>query len=214
MDKNTILFIPGMACTSQIWEGLELLPHYFDCVFTDWPTDKMSTWKTLEDCTEWVIEQVKDSGASIVIGHSLGGLALLKALEQGAIQLDKAIVIESFLSAPSDFFKQFVGPYASEELEENLHAMFNKNRNHFSEDFREFIRHQITTKCVDLKKIHNTFFIYGMRGEEDGDKVLEMLPYLQHLNDSNSIGLMPYSGHFPMIEEPQELEEAINEFID
>lgn len=203
-----------MACTSQIWEGLELLPHYFDCIFLDWPTDEMSNWKGLEDCADWITQQVKESGATMAIGHSLGGLGLLKAIEKGDLRLDKTIVIESFLTPPQDFFKQFVGPYASEELEENLHSMFNENRNNFPENFREFIRHQITPKCIDLKKIENTFFIYGMRGEEDSEKVLEMLPYLQNLNDSNSIGLMPYSGHFPMIEEPQELEEAINEFID
>ncbi len=213
MENETILFVPGMACTSQIWEGLELLPHFFNCVFLDWP-ENSSEFETLEDCAQWLAQEVHDHQAQIIIGHSLGGLSLLKAMELKKIQPEKAIIIESFLKAPDTFFKQFVGPYASEELESNLHEMFNANRNNFSEKLRLFLRETISSKCIDIKKINNTFFLYGMRGEENSDKVLDLLPFLQDLNDTNSIGLLPYSGHFPMIEEPQELEEAINEFLD
>lgn len=214
MKDATILFVPGMACTSQIWEALELLPHYFECVFLDWPKEELAKLETLDDCANWLSREVQNHNAQIVIGHSLGGLSLLKALEKGQIQVEKAIVIESFLSPPPPFFKQFVGPYASEELESNLHEMFNQNRIFFSEKLKNFVREEIKENCIDLKKIKNTFFLYGMRGEEDSDKVLDLLPFLQNLDDSNSIGLLPYSAHFPMIEEPEELEEAINEFLD
>jgi len=212
-EKSTILFIPGMACTSQIWDALELLPHYFNCVYLDWP-EHSSTFENLDDCAKWVTEMVKEHDATIVVGHSLGGLGILKAMEKNLIQPEKAIIIESFLNVPNEFFKKFVGPYASDELEKNLHEMFNTNRNHFSEKLRLFLREKISSKCIDIKKIENAFFLYGMRGEEDSDKVLNLLPFLQDLNDSNSIGLLPYSGHFPMIEEPEEFEEAINEFLD
>lgn len=213
MENTTILFVPGMACTSQIWEGLELLPHYFNCIFLDWPKN-VSQFETLEDCAHWLAQEIHSHQAEIIIGHSLGGLSLLKAMELKKVHPQKAIVIESFLEAPDPFFKQFVGPYASEELESNLHEMFNANRNNFSEKLRLFLREEITGSSIDIKKIDNTFFLYGMRGEEDSDKILDLLPFLQDLNDTNSIGLLPYSGHFPMIEEPQELEEAINEFLD
>ncbi len=211
--KPVALLIPGMACTSAIWDGLEVLPYHFDCHLMDWPKNPEEL-KTLEDCAHFVANKAHEIGAELVIGHSLGGLATLKALEQNWLQIPCSVVIESFLEVPPEFFRQFVGPYASAELEAKLHEMFNENRSSFHEELKTFVKEKITRKCINLKKIQNTFFIYGMRAQEDEEKVLDLLPYLADLDDSNSIGLVPFSAHFPMIEEPQELEEAICEFLE
>jgi pimeloyl-ACP methyl ester carboxylesterase len=210
---SKLLFLPGYACRSSIWDPLAaLLKPDFESVLLDWPNDSLSGFHRVEDFGAWLAAEpaVKDGGFSAVIGHSMGGLAALKLAQ--TVTVSRVILCESFLTPPKNFFQNLVWGPKSNLIEQQVSAMVAEESPRYSSRLQKELKNGRFVGWASAAKCEVSA-VYGTRGSMDPVEVMDKLGWPDALFDKIRVALVDGCAHFPMLENPQAAADAIRESL-
>ena len=208
------VFLPGYACTSQIWQSVcEEIGSTYDPTLIDWPVQATPDFHCLNDFAHWLYASFWPRQCDFIIGHSLGGLVALQLLASGKVVIPKIILVETFLLPPNPFFHNLLLSGASSVQAQQILEMLSCEEAHYSPRLREAIREVDMSEQV--LRIGKTFHaLYGDRGCGRPEIVLEKLQWTEQISTRVELRVIPESCHFPMVENPQETVHVLRSIID
>jgi pimeloyl-ACP methyl ester carboxylesterase len=205
-----VLFLPGYACTTRIWDSLlPALSPEIDATLLDWPTAKTAGFHTLADFSQWLQSRFSLASFDWIVGHSLGGLAAAQALMQHRLATPKLILLESFLEPPTPYFQNLVMPEAPPELVERIQGMLQTERPRYSPELSIALK-DVRMGEVAARSPLSMYAIYGGRGCRDPQPVIEALGWPAALKEKIPVSVVPDACHFPMLEQPQQTAAYLN----
>lgn len=164
---------------------------------------------------------------AVIVGHSMGGAIALKfCLKQPAKVLALILVdtgaklgvhpvfMEAIRKDHVRALKQFVSKYgvskstSEQTLKTILNLMCNTSGQTAIADFEACDSFDVRDQISDIRV--PTLIIVG---EDDSMTPLKWSEFMKEKIKGSKIRIIPESSHFPMIENPQELNRAIEEFI-
>jgi len=206
------LFLPGYACTSYIWEALEReINNDFNGNIIDWPTET-KRYDTIENFTEWIAKTyMSKDNIDYIVGHSMGGLVALNVARRIS-KIKNIILLESYLHAPSPFFRNIVMDNTSDEIKSKILTMLKKEKENYSEVLKTKLKD--VNMVSSLKNINcKVNLIYGDRGINDKNRIKSELDLPVGLISNLHISIINNSCHFPMVENPEETKIILKKLI-
>ncbi|MDD4050671.1 MAG: alpha/beta hydrolase [candidate division Zixibacteria bacterium] len=201
-----ILMLPGFACQGWIWDDVcRSLEGDYEITVVDWPDRMTAGFAILNDFAGWLAAEYpyELSSCRAMIGHSMGGLISLLMASSGRTAAQKVILVESYLAAPSPFFRNIVAPSCPEEIRLRLQRMLNEELPHFSEALRAELR-TANHEALLRKVVIPVAAVYGDRGPADRDAVIENLDWPDWIRAMVQVEMVRNAGHFPMVENSDE----------
>lgn len=206
------LFLSGYSCESWIWEDVtNKINSECNVRIIDWPIIKSSNFHCLSDFANWVNTEIlpADVNYDFVVGHSMGGLVALYLAKLNPNKIKKIILIESFITSPSNFFKNLMMKETSQELLLKVSTMLKEQRRFYSDQLSYQLIDLDLTKLIKELKC-NVYAIYGDRGVSDSGKVISELNWPSDIKFKVKLNIIHNSCHFPMLENSQELSSILN----
>jgi len=208
-SRTKALFVPGLCCRSDIWEGArEFLPG-IDPVALDWPwPERIASY---EDAAEWLAGEIQAHRPRFVVGHSLGGIIALHLRGEQPGRTDwKPIVVDSFLVEPHEFFRNHVWQ-PKPELRERIAAMLEEERPRFPV-LREVAMRDLPAGWIERALAEPASFVFGGRSGEHSAEVLAQMAGIP-AGGSHDIRMLPRTSHFLMLEEPELFYETLGDVM-
>src|SRR5512138_781800 len=135
-----ILFLPGYACTSEIWLPLRAqFGGAHATVAIDWPQDATAGFVSLQDFAGWLDGSVGMQSFGCVVVHSMGGLVALEWLASGKGATQHVVLVESFLLPPPPFFRNLLREEDTLQAQA-VHGMLEQERSRYSPALQESLR--------------------------------------------------------------------------
>lgn len=210
---SKLLFLPGYACRSSIWEPLAaLLKPDFEATLLDWPKELVSGFHRVEDFGAWLASEpaVSGGGFDAVVGHSMGGLAALKLAQ--SVKVPRVVLCESFLTPPKRFFQNLVWGPKSNLVEIQVSAMVAEESPRYSPRLQKELKNGRFVGWASAAKCE-VAAVYGTRGAADPVEVMDKLDWPDPLFDKIRVTLIDGCAHFPMLEQPEAAADAIREAL-
>ncbi|MFN3199450.1 MAG: alpha/beta fold hydrolase [Bradymonadia bacterium] len=204
------LCVPGLACSSDIFEAAaEHLPG-LSVHAVDWPLPERIT--TMDATAFWVAEQIEATGAEVVIGHSLGGLAALHLYAIAPERMTARLFIaDTFLAGPHPMFRNFLWQ-PPQPLEARVHQMLDTLRPKFPVLREAVMGFEETPTWREAALKSGAIFIYGGRGGEVSDDELARRAGIPE-GATNTVHVVPGTSHFLMLEAPEAFYGHIREAV-
>ncbi|MFA6029389.1 MAG: alpha/beta hydrolase [Elusimicrobiota bacterium] len=213
VKRKVVLFLPGFACESWIWEGAAArFSDRFDCVRVDWPLERTPDFHEVGAFADWLEEahSAELARAAALVGHSMGGLVATAfcARRPGP----RLVLVESFPHGISPFFKNLSVEDGSSATHRRLVEMVLRNGSRYSARLRKDLRLRDYT---DLAAEYRGPFagVFGMRASSDEEEVRRALGWSPEVLSRASLRFIPRSAHFPMLENPSECFRALEELL-
>lgn len=194
------LFLPGLACRSEIWEEAAARLPAVEPVLLDWPWPEELA--TVHAAAEWLGQRIDEHDPVGIVGHSLGGFVALHLF--GALQRRpqlRLVIVDTFLAEPDPVFRNHVwaGPAA---LERRVASMLDQERPRFPILRAAAMGFTETDAWVAQATGTGAAFVYGGRGGDHSDVELARLAGLPDAAD-NAVHVVPRTSHFLMWEQPE-----------
>lgn len=204
-----VLFVPGLCCRSDIWEGARThLPHV-DAVALDWPWPERI--ESYDDGAAWLAYEIRTHRPRFVVGHSIGGIIALHL--RGVLREQRdwdLVVVESFLIEPHEFFRNHVWQ-TMPALREWIAAMLAEERPRFPV-LREVAVRDEPPGWRERVLAEPAAFIYGARSGEHAVEALGEMAGIPR-GGGHDIRLVAETSHFPMLEEPARFYAVLGEVM-
>lgn len=196
------LFLPGYACTSQIWQLIRKeLSSFCEVTCVDWPTQATPGFHHIDDFAHWLYGSTEIKQFDFIVGHSLGGLVALRLTEIAESVDPTIILVESFLAPPTKFFQNlFLNINESPQAQETI-QMLNQEKIHYSPILGDSLR-EVDIRAWAIRRRKKFYAFYGDRGSGNFEKVLNELQWPENLAECVEVTVIPNACHFPMIENP------------
>lgn len=209
-QNSSLLFIPGAACTPDIWKLLSLTG-----INIEWPHSDPSSLTSMDHIASWLEEYIKKEtlNPDVIIAHSLGGLLAYRLVSTGILKPKKLILVESFLQPPSPFFQNLLCNQHQAKLGNSVNEMLKTNKPYWSELFLDQLRHGIFNFSMNFPTHTELHAIYGDRGKGTRETVIINLKLPEALSKRMMIHIITDACHFPMLEEPEQLDRLLNKII-
>lgn len=200
-----VMFVPGFACTPEIWvQAPSFLPD-LDPLFVQWDP----AYQSIPETRAFLAKKIHDMQPDVYVGHSLGGLLLLELLLSQEIPSRRTIVVDAFLQDPHDMFKNFV--WENDTLNTYVTDFLAKQRSHFSA-LKESMMDWKRLGWPDAALKTKAHFVYGGRGATT-QELIQALEWPSHLVVEECITVIPKTSHFLMLEKPEAFYQAIQKII-
>ena len=197
------LVLPGYACTSQIWRSIRAeLDALYDITWVDWPCELTAEFHSIAAFAHWLRLAIQPAYYDFVIGHSLGGLVALEAINRDRELFRQVILVEAFLMSPPPFFRSlFLSPTLGQD-ERLILDMMERERAHYSPRLRQALRQVDMSRLVASLSTKVQAF-YGDRGCGEPHRVERELAWPGELQHRVQVSVVSNAAHFPMIENPR-----------
>ncbi|MAT45621.1 MAG: hypothetical protein CL609_25095 [Anaerolineaceae bacterium] len=197
-----VLFLPGYACTSQIWQSIrENIDSICSATYIDWPTHITPNFHQADDFANWLNSSIDPEQYDFIIGHSMGGVVTLRLTEIVEKFKPTIILMESFLTSPSPFFQNLILNQAASAPSLAIPEMLAQNKIHYSSKLGESLRKLDLSQTVIHQKKKMVAF-YGDRGSGSPERVQKELQWPDALFSCVDVTVVPNACHFPMVENP------------
>lgn len=207
-----ILFLPGYACSSAVWEPLRTeLPAHYAATSLDWPRGSTPGFHSLRDFAGWLSVWLGDRRFDCIVGHSMGGLAALQLLAAGSEAASRLVLMESFVLPPPPFFRNLVLRDSAAEAQA-VRTMLALERPYYSPALAESLREADFTQEVRQLDVP-VHALHGDRGCGDPERVRGALGWPEALSRRVELAVIPGACHFPMLENPRHTGEALRRIL-
>ena len=207
------LFIPGYACTSQIWQLIrEELNSICEPTWVDWPIQVTPNFHSVDDFADWLRGSAGMEQYKFIVGHSLGGLVALRLVEKAESVDPKVVLIETFLTPPAPFFQNLLQHETLSVQEKAILEMLSHEKVHYSLILGDRLRGVDIREWV-IKRGKKLYALYGDRGCGAPEKVLNELQWSENLLDRVEVTVIPNACHFPMVENPNATLEGLRRVL-
>jgi pimeloyl-ACP methyl ester carboxylesterase len=160
---------------------------------------------------DWAIQAHLPPGAEMhLIGHSMGGLVALEVAARLGPLVKGVVLLESFLTPPSEFFQNLLMDSAADGLRSRVMAMLARGKQESSDALRASLGRvdYLDTACGLGEKLTA---IYGDRGCGDVTRVRLALEWPEALVSQVALHVVPNACHFPMLESPESVLRILGE---
>jgi len=208
-----LVFLPGFACRSWIWERVvPALEVRWACELLDWPLDETKGFADLEGFADWIIRSHGPALASAdaVVGHSMGGLLALMLCAGG--RAARAVLVDTQLTPPDPFFRSLLAPGTDEPTRRAVGRMARECSPHFHPSLRGRLKAGDFAGLAKAGPAASA--VYGMRGCAEPRLVREHLGWPGWLERRVACRFVPASAHFPMLENPPGFLAALTALLD
>lgn len=228
---HTLLFLHGWRSSRDVWVPLTslLADQLTSCYALDFPGFGQSQvpiqTMTVGDYAEVVAEFIKklDLKNVIIVGHSFGGRVGIKLAANYPELVSKLVLVDS-AGFPTNknktsilgFGAKIVKPFFKPKFMQGLRRKIYKSIG--SEDYLATPELQKTYVNViredlseDMKKISCPTLI--VNGENDKDTPVEFGKKMNSLIQNSKFIIIPNAGHFSFLDQPEEFEKVLKEFI-
>jgi len=196
------LFIPGYACTSEIWRPIrEELASGCKITWVDWPPQKAQSFHDVDDFAFWLCRSVDIEQYDFIVGHSMGGLAALRLVEIARDVNPTTILIETFLSPPAPFFQNLVLNEDASPQVQAISEMLSREKVYYSQALGENLGKIDLRRSVARWK-RKLYAFYGDRGCGEPERVRHELQWPEDVSAWIDLIVIPDACHFPMVENP------------
>ena len=206
-----VMFLSGYACKSWIWKHTQDKIKGVTPIALDWPSNLIDSFTTLNDYANWLNEQVTKVNCNTLIGHSMGGLVALKLANINS-QIKKVVFVESFVKTPSKFFQNLMMNNVNKELQMQVVTMLKEEQALYNKQLVPKLKElDLSSTILDLNcELHA---VYGNRGEQNFYGVENELNWQADLKNIIKLHIINNRCHFPMLENPLEMIEVLNEIL-
>lgn len=201
---SLIALFPGFACRSWIWDELrDQLAGKHDLICIDWPADPGGRYNTPGALAEWAIQEHLPQGTQMhLIGHSMGGLVAMEVATRLGAMVKGVILLESFLTPPSEFFQNLLMDSAPGDLRSRIVAMLARGKEESSDALRTSLG-RVNYLDTASRLGEKLMAIYGDRGCGDVTRVRLALDWPVALVNQTAPQVVANACHFPMLENPE-----------
>ncbi|MGE5674917.1 MAG: alpha/beta fold hydrolase [Mycobacterium leprae] len=209
---SLIALLPGFACQSWIWDELRAeLAAQHDLILIDWPADHGGVYNTPGALADWAIQEHLPCGTEMfLVGHSMGGLVALEVATQLGARVKGVALLESFLTPPSEFFRNLLMDSAPDDLRSRVTAMLACGKQESSAALRASLG-RVDYLDTAYRLAGKITALYGDRGCGDMARVRSALAWPAPLMNQVSLRLVSSACHFPMLENPKAVLGILNE---
>ncbi len=192
------IFLPGLHCRADIFEGVsQHLPHLHP-IFLDWPWPEQLC--DTPQAAQWLAEQVSLHQPQGITGHSMGGVAALYLYGyRRHTPALPVIIVDTFLQDPHPFFRNHLWE-PTPELEHRIQEMLCAERERFPQLRQAAMRFGPPADWRERVCTTHAQFIYGGRSGEHSDAKIGELAGLPP--DDPRVQVIPGTSHFLMLEQP------------
>ncbi len=209
MGEGPMVFLPGFACRSWVWEKCMPLLRGREVVLVDWPEDQTPGWRTLQDYADWLASARGPAlaRASAVVGHSMGGLLALMLSGRGAAPRARAVLVDAHLSPAAPFYRTTFAPSTDEAVRRRGIEMVRQALPRYDPLLGQRLK---TESFLNLAEDAVGAFgaIYGGRGSGE-EEASANLRWPERLRKKAILRIVPNSAHFPMLETPESFVAAL-----
>jgi len=205
-----LLFLPGYACTSDIWDNIKskLMKNGFIADYVDWPKEELTNFSNTYDFANWIFKQYDLETYDTIIGHSMGGLVAIDLAKENLFNGERLILVESFLKTPSEFFQNLYLEDASKDLKERIMMMLKEESTYYNQALSERLKNLDRTKDI-ISLEAKVACIYGAREEKNKKEVIKQLNLAEETLNELAIQVVSQCAHFPMLENEDEFIEKL-----
>lgn len=211
------LFLCGYGCKPWIWEKIrEIYSNDENNIkFIEWPMDSTNGFNSITEFSTWVRDNFinEDEQYDFIVGHSMGGLIALELSTMKNINVKHIVLIESYIKSPMEFFQNILMENTSELIKEKVLAMLKQESKYYSSELRNQLRDLDLTELIN-KSNSSIHCIYGDRGVNNKDRVLNELGLPATIQNHMDIKIIQNSCHFPMIENSKDLIDALKTILE
>jgi len=202
------LFVPGLCCRSEIWNGATALLPGVDVVALDWPWPERL--RSYDDAADWLAGEIRVHRPQFVVGHSLGGVVALHLCGGQPSTGWALVVVDAFLVTPHPFFRNHVWLPAP-ELRHRVATMLAEERARYP-ILREVAAADDPPGWSDRLLAARATFIYGGRSGEHAPAALGALAGVP-AGEGRDVRVVPDAAHFPMLERPEDFYATLRDVL-
>ncbi len=204
-SRVTGIFVPGLCCRSEIWEGAAAGLPGVDVVALDWPWPERL--RSYDDAADWLAHEIAQRRPRYVVGHSFGGIvALHLASRTAAPPAWQLVIVESFLVTPHPFFRNHVWR-PTDAVRERVAAMLAEERPRFPV-LREVASADDPPGWHERALAVGAGYVFGGRSGEHAPATLGEMAGVP-ARTGHAVRVVDGAAHFPMLEEPEALYGAL-----
>lgn len=199
------MFLPGYACTSDIWDDIKTKMDENDlgADYVNWPREKLNDFSSTNDFAKWLNEQYDLDSYDTIIGHSMGGLVAIDLADKNLFTDKRLILVESFFKTPSKFFRNLYLKNANQSLKDKIELMLKEESTYYNKALSEKLKD--LDKFDEIKNLNSEIIcFYGAREESNKKFVINQLNLDEGNLEKLKIKVVSQSSHFPMLENPEE----------
>lgn len=207
------IFLSGYGCEPWIWDRVkEKLGDDYVIDIIEWPKELIGTFNKVQDFADWTISRYSklDISLDFIVGHSMGGIIALYIASSKKVQVNKVVLMESFITSPGKFFQNLT--YDNKSLNLKITEMIKNEVQYYAPEINSELRCLDVTKLIYNSKC-NIYGIYGDRGCGNKEKVVSELFYSKDVEKRVKIDIIRGSCHFPMLENEKEVVDYLKHIL-
>lgn len=206
-----ICFIPGFACRAEIFDSILNIFENSFCV--DWHPESIREIKTMNQLCEWTLKTYESRllEADVFVGHSLGGGVAFELSYLPEFRGKRVVLVDYFLAVPPHFFRNHCSEETPKVTHDQIKAMLDANRPFFDRNILETVAPYSPERLKERQTANGIKLsaIYGMRSENNVEKVERALELPASVRQYIELDFVPLTAHFPMIEQPKKFSDTL-----
>lgn len=195
------LILSGIGCTHKIWDLAAKQLEDWELTVLDYPYEVTLKAESLDEISDWLTSAVSIEKYDCAIGHSMGGLVLLRAYHSRPGF--PVILVESNLRPAEPFFRSLLMPEHMEIFGAEILEDMRREFSYYTQTLRDSLQKEFDDTDLVLQAKADIYGIYGDRGVRPGWIAGLNLP--PEALTKMTLDFVSNSAHMPMLENPQGL---------
>lgn len=205
----TGIFVPGLCCRAEIWEGAAAGVPGVDVVALDWPWPERL--RSYDDAADWLAEEIEGRRPRFVVAHSFGGIVALHLASRTPTPPSwRLVIVEAFLVTPHPFFRNHVWQPA-EAVRSRVAGMMEEERPRFPV-LRAVASGDDPPGWHERALAVPARYVYGGRSGEHAPGTLGEMAGVPS-SAGHDVRVVADTAHFPMLERPEELYATLRDVL-
>lgn len=204
------LVLSGVGCTHKIWDLVQKQLVNWDLTVLDYPREVTLKAESLDEIADWLTAAVPIEKYDCAIGHSMGGLVLLRAYHSRSHF--PVILVESNLRPAELFFRSLLMPEYKKSFGAELMEDMRREFPYYTQKLRSSLQKDFDNTQFVFRAKADIYGIYGDRGVRP-ERIADLnLP--PEVLAKMTLAFVANSAHMPMLENPRGLSGQIRRWME
>lgn len=206
------LFLCGANSTSVIWAKM-LDEFRFQADTVDYPHEILLKAQSVSELTKWVYDNYFSQEYDFIVGHSMGGFITLELAKDYCCEFKRIILVETNLKPAKPFYRNLMTRDNLEKYGKEVIDMIKSETIFYQESLIQSIQKDFDYSSYIQNILQPVHIIYGNRGVDVYADRINDLCLNENTLKNIKFDFIEDSCHMPMIENPKQLVNIINQII-